>query len=109
MVLRYSFRQKLPSNDFWKSYFTSSKYVQQLRDEHGEPDVIQIRKTFNNADSARLWEHQDKGICIVITDGTSTKFWDKSTVGIIKLDSSYLTSTISSRTSLRSHLINLSI
>lgn len=43
-------------NDFWISYFTSSKIVQQYRKEHGEPDVIEIRKTFDSAEKARLWE-----------------------------------------------------
>lgn len=41
---------------FWKNYFTSSKYVRRLRKEHGEPDVIQIRKTFTTADEAINWE-----------------------------------------------------
>lgn len=34
-------------SDLWVAYFTSSKYVKQLRQEYGNPDVIQIRKTFN--------------------------------------------------------------
>ena len=33
-----------PSN-LWSSYFTSSKHVRKFREEHGEPDIIQIRKT----------------------------------------------------------------
>jgi len=43
-------------DDFWANYFTSSKYVEQLREDVGEPDVIQIRKTFNCPDKAREWE-----------------------------------------------------
>ena len=43
-------------NDLWNTYFTSSKYVKQLRENHGEPDVIQIRKTFDNQEKARDWE-----------------------------------------------------
>jgi len=41
---------------FWKDYFTSSKYVQMMREEHGEPDVIQIRRTFDCREKALLWE-----------------------------------------------------
>jgi len=41
---------------FWKDYFTSSKYVKKFREEFGEPDVIQIRKTFTDKKKAKLWE-----------------------------------------------------
>lgn len=30
--------------DFWKTYFTSSKQVKKLRIQYGDPDVIMIRK-----------------------------------------------------------------
>ena len=44
-------------NDFWKTYFTSSTYVKEFRKQHGEPDILQIRKTFtNNPDACKLWE-----------------------------------------------------
>lgn len=45
-------------DDFWKKYFTSSKYVKNFRKEHGEPDVIQIRKIFNNINDCVLWEEK---------------------------------------------------
>jgi len=43
-------------HQLWKSYFTSSKIVKQFRKLYGEPDVIQIRKTFNTAEKALEWE-----------------------------------------------------
>jgi len=43
---------------FWRSYFTSSKYVQKIIEEHGQPDVIQVRKVFNNADDTLRWEQK---------------------------------------------------
>jgi len=45
-------------SDFWDTYFTSSKYVQDLRESEGEPDVIQIRRVFDCPDKARMWEHK---------------------------------------------------
>ena len=81
-------------DDLWKTYFTSSKYVAEFRRKYGEPNIIQIRKTFNNADSAALWEstvlkrmdviHSDKwinlnngidrrGICKGHSEGTKRK------------------------------------
>jgi len=45
-------------SDFWVSYFTSSKFVKQFRANYGEPDVLQIRKTFSNSDKALLWEEK---------------------------------------------------
>lgn len=44
-------------NDLWVSYFTSSVLVKEYRTNFGEPDIIQIRKTFDDAASARKWEH----------------------------------------------------
>ena len=44
--------------DLWEKYHTSSKIVTAFREEHGEPDVREIRKTFSNADDAKAWEHR---------------------------------------------------
>ena len=42
--------------NLWTCYFTSSKHVKQFRKDHGEPDVIQIRKIFATAKEATSWE-----------------------------------------------------
>jgi hypothetical protein len=44
--------------ELWKTYFTSSKHVKNFRENNGEPDVIQIRKIFNDSKSCRDWEHK---------------------------------------------------
>ena len=44
-----------PSN-LWKTYFTSSKEVRLFCEEYGDPDVIEIRKTFDDALRTRLNE-----------------------------------------------------
>ena len=43
---------------FWVNYFTSSKYVKSLREEFGEPDVREIRKTFKSKEAASDWERK---------------------------------------------------
>lgn len=44
-------------NEFWNKYFTSSKYVKEFVKNNGEPDIIEIRKTFpNNPKSCIVWE-----------------------------------------------------
>jgi len=43
-------------NDLWQTYFTSSRHVLEFVQKHGAPDIIEIRKTFNNCTQARLWE-----------------------------------------------------
>jgi hypothetical protein len=48
-------------NDLWVNYKTSSRYVADFVKEHGDPDIIQVRKTFENSTSARLWE--EKVLC----------------------------------------------
>jgi len=42
--------------DLWTKYFTSSKKVKAFRKMYGEPNIIQIRKTFKDSKSAKLWE-----------------------------------------------------
>lgn len=42
--------------DLWTGYFTSSRYVKNFRDLHGEPDVITIRREFDNGQDALDWE-----------------------------------------------------
>jgi hypothetical protein len=45
-------------DDLWVTYFTSSKHVRKYRVLNGEPDIVQIRKTFKNAADARVWEEK---------------------------------------------------
>lgn len=40
----------------WTSYYTSSKYVLDLRKQAGEPDVIQVRRIFPSVQEAVNWE-----------------------------------------------------
>lgn len=45
--------------DFWKRYFTSSKYIKQLIREFGEDSFeYEIRKTFLDVQKARSWENK---------------------------------------------------
>ena len=43
-------------SDLWVKYFTSSKVVKAFRIINGEPDVIQIRRTFSNHIECAKWE-----------------------------------------------------
>lgn len=42
--------------ELWTTYFTSSTYVKRLRKNYGDPDIIQVRKTFSDAAQAKRWE-----------------------------------------------------
>lgn len=44
--------------ELWVSYKTSSKYVLDSYKKLGDPDVVQIRKIFDDSDKARLWENK---------------------------------------------------
>lgn len=46
-----------PEN-LWVKYFTSSEYVHKFVKEHGNPDIIQVRKTFETPEAAKLWERK---------------------------------------------------
>ena len=50
------FAKNCNPKELWVSYFTSSKHVKLFREQYGEPNIIEIRKTFLDANSARLWE-----------------------------------------------------
>jgi hypothetical protein len=54
--VRYATQCK-PS-DLWTTYFTSSNYVKKYKELHGDPDVIQIRKTFQTKEQAIIWEQK---------------------------------------------------
>lgn len=52
------YRPGCEPSDLWTIYFTSSKEVQKLRAELGEPPLRQIRRTFTSVNEAREWEHK---------------------------------------------------
>jgi len=56
----YGVRYKNNCNpsDLWVTYFTSSKHVKIFREHYGEPDIIEIRKTFVDKKTALLWEQK---------------------------------------------------
>lgn len=45
-------------SDLWTKYFTSSKQVYNYRNQHGEPNIIKVRRVFDNVDVARKWENR---------------------------------------------------
>lgn len=55
--------------DLWTKYFTSSKIVKTYRKLYGEPDIIEIRKTFNDPLSSKNWE--DKVLRRLKVEGTN--------------------------------------
>lgn len=77
------FAKNCHPDDLWVTYFTSSKKVKRFREEHGEPDVVEIRRTFSSKSAARNWETkviQRLGLVKSIewlnqTDHTGKFFW----------------------------------
>ncbi len=45
-------------SDLFVSYFTSSKHVKKFIEINGNPDVVEIRKTFNSVKSSQTCEHR---------------------------------------------------
>ncbi len=52
------YKKNCHPTDLWTKYFTSSEYVKEFRQLHGDPDHIEILKTFNNKIEACLFEEQ---------------------------------------------------
>lgn len=65
--VRYA-NSTIPENDLWVKYFSSSKYVKDIRKEFGEPDVIQIRKKFDCPNKALAWEKRVLSKLNVLTE-----------------------------------------
>lgn len=72
-------------DDFWVTYFTSSKYVTEHRRLYGEPDIIQIRKTFKTSSAAIKWEEK---VLRRLNAVSSNKFINKNISGCIHWDES---------------------
>lgn len=78
---RYS--KKADVNDLWENYFTSSKYVKEFRELNGDPDVVQVRKIFNDADSTRKWESTVLRRLKVVESDKFLNRWDNNMVPIL--------------------------
>jgi len=46
------YNKKADPKVLWESYFTSSDKVKEFRDKYGEPDIVEIRKTFKSKHDA---------------------------------------------------------
>ena len=49
-------RKYCEPNELWSKYFTSSIHVKNFRKLYGEPDIIEIRKIFNDIQSCEKFE-----------------------------------------------------
>lgn len=72
-----------PDLDLWKEYFTSSNYVTEFRNLHGEPDVVAIDKIFDDVDSAVEYETQYLLENKVLGN---TKWLNKNAAGAVFID-----------------------
>lgn len=55
-------------SDFWVKYFTSSSKIKTLRNNIGDPDIIEIRRTFQTKEEALSWEERVLRRCKVLKD-----------------------------------------
>lgn len=78
----------------WFNYKTSSKYVKQFVTLHGDPDIIQVRKTFETAESARKFE---QGVLIRLNKldkfGSNSKWLNRTTNKSIVFHTPYIRTT----------------
>ena len=49
--------------DLWTTYFTSSKYVEEFRNKHGEPDKVKVTRVFSTPIAALTWEQKVLNRC----------------------------------------------
>jgi len=94
----------LPKEDLWIKYFTSSKYVKEFYKTHGDPDVIQVRKVFDNFEEAQNWEYKVLKRCNIINEDkwlnkNISGTWDHNDIEIRKKISASNTGKIFSKES----------
>ena len=53
-----TYNRHKPEDDLWSHYYTSSKSVQILREQYSEPDIIEVRRTFDHKRKAVEWEKE---------------------------------------------------
>ena len=49
-------RRGCDPSDLWVKYFTSSKVVSEKRQVWGEPSIVEVRRTFEDTNTAKEWE-----------------------------------------------------
>lgn len=81
--VRYS--KHASPDELWIHYKTSSKYVDIFYKEHGDPDIIQIRKMFDDSDKAMKWESTVLRRMHMVDDTRFLNRWDNNMVPL-KLD-----------------------
>lgn len=69
-------------SDLWVTYFTSSPRVKTFREKFGDPDIIEIRKTFSTTLAARKWEDKVHHRLNVV----KSKKWLNANYGNVKFD-----------------------
>jgi hypothetical protein len=52
------FSKNCHPDELCKTYFSSSKHVKKIISENGLPNIIEVRKTFSDVNTARIWEHK---------------------------------------------------
>lgn len=67
-------------SDLWRKYKTSSKEVKRFYQDHGPPDIVKVRRIFDDVSKARKWESK-----VLWKIGPKNKFrlLNKSPFGII--------------------------
>lgn len=45
-------------SDLWTEYFTSSDLVKDFREKNGEPQVVEVRRTFQSVKESQEWENK---------------------------------------------------
>lgn len=95
------FKKGCNPSELWVTYFTSSKYIKKLINEHGlKAFKVEIRKIFSDVDKARDWEHRvlrkikakDRPDFINMTDNrsinsTNLKWWTNGKKNTKSIDS----------------------
>jgi hypothetical protein len=71
------------TSDLWTTYFTSSTIVKEFMKEHGQPDIIQVRRKFDTEAAAIRYESRILSRLKVLS---SDKWLNRNVAGAILMD-----------------------
>lgn len=82
--VRYS--KDADPSELWCKYKTSSKHVKNFAKKNGDPDIVQVRKTFELKEAAIDWENKVLKRMKVVQDTRFLNATDNKAIPIVNFD-----------------------
>jgi hypothetical protein len=72
--------------ELWVKYKTSSKHVEKFAAKHGDPDLIEVRKIFDDSNKARDWENKAIRRAGLVDNKYYLNYTNNKAIPVVKFD-----------------------